>query len=66
MVERRDEGKEWGIGIVTSVYPHIKVTWRDDDSDGRGRKWDEVRSLEEAQARCLTALPEMALFIARM
>ena len=41
-VERRDRGKEWGVGFVTSVSP-LKVSFGSDGSEGYS--WDEVRAV---------------------
>jgi len=42
VVERRDKGKEWRMGYVTSVTP-LKVSFSDKGSCKDGMIWDEVR-----------------------
>lgn len=42
VVERRDTGKEWCTGYVTSVDP-LKVTYSDENPLAQGYTWEEVR-----------------------
>ena len=54
-VERRDKGKEWSTGLVTSVDP-LKVTvYGEEKPDAKGYRWDEVRPI---QSRDALAVPE--------
>ena len=47
-VERRDKGKEWGTGCVTSAKP-LEGTVRDDPK-ADGYSWDEVGRFKDAGA----------------
>lgn len=46
IVERRDKGKEWRSGFVTSVNP-LKVTFSEENAQAEGYIWEEVRKKAE-------------------
>ena len=48
----KDAGKEWSVGLVTSVNP-LRVTVGEDDPNATGYAWEEVRPLDETRRALL-------------
>jgi len=57
-VLRRDAGKGWGFGFVTSTTP-LKVTVKD-DPEAQGFKWDEVKKDSAEEGHRMQKLKEEA------
>jgi hypothetical protein len=65
-LQRRDTGRDWGVGYVTSLDP-LEVTAKDDPS-GNGYQWDEVRHMpsEVAQQAATMKKPASKYMLGKM